>query len=86
MNVEVRMFASLIQYLPPGAKGKRARVQVPAGATVQDLAEHLGLGEVPCVVMVNGEQAHWQVRLSEGDVVSFFPPIAGGGLSGRGLC
>lgn len=30
------------------------------------------------MVAVNDEMAHWDSSLSEGDVVLFFPPVAGG--------
>jgi molybdopterin converting factor small subunit len=31
-----------------------------------------------CKVAVNGEMAGWETRLQSGDVVLFFPPVAGG--------
>ena len=31
-----------------------------------------------CKVAINGEMARWDARLETGDVVLFFPPVAGG--------
>jgi len=31
-----------------------------------------------CKVAINGEMAPWDARLNSGDVVLFFPPVAGG--------
>jgi molybdopterin converting factor subunit 1 len=31
-----------------------------------------------CKVAINGEMARWDARLQSGDVVLFFPPVAGG--------
>jgi molybdopterin converting factor small subunit len=31
-----------------------------------------------CKVAVNGEMSGWDTRLKSGDVVLFFPPVAGG--------
>ncbi len=78
MRVEVRMFAALARYLPPGSVGKRAVVELPPGATVDDLARTLGLGDAPASILVNAEARYRLTVLREGDVVSFFPPLAGG--------
>jgi molybdopterin converting factor small subunit len=31
-----------------------------------------------CKVAINGEMARWDAQLESGDVVLFFPPVAGG--------
>lgn len=79
MKVEVRLFAQLSEYLPPGAKGRRARIDVPAASSVRDMAQHLGIPEDTAgVTLINGQQAGPDTVLAENDVVSLFPPIAGG--------
>ena len=78
MKVEVKLFSTLTKYLPPGAKGKKAVVELENKATVDALAEKLGFADVSCVMMLNDEQVHRAAKLKEGDVVSFFPPLAGG--------
>lgn len=79
MKVEVRMFANLAKLLPPGSQNKRATMTVKKGTTVDELLERLKVPEkVTNIVMVNGVQGDRAAELKEGDVVSVFPPIAGG--------
>ena len=80
MKVEVRLFANLAKLLPPGSQNKRATVTVKKGATIADLFDKLKLPlETTNVVMVNGvHRGDKGAELDEGDVVSVFPPIAGG--------
>lgn len=78
LKVEVRLFAALARYLPPGSVGKRAMLELPEGATVGDLARRLGLADVPATALVNGHSRHHATILRDGDVVSFFPPLGGG--------
>ncbi len=78
MKVEVWLFSTLSQYLPPDSKGKKAVVELPENATLTDLADHLGLHSETVTVTINDEQAHWGLKLEDGHQVSFFPPLAGG--------
>lgn len=84
MKVEVKLFASLSNYLPAEARRvNRLEVQAAPGATVRDL---IGQFQVPpercALVLVNGHfvpPAAWQDRiLAEGDVLAIWPPVAGG--------
>ena len=90
MIIEVELFATLVPYLPPEHDSHgRARVDLPDGATVADLASRLGIPpELPRIVLVNGEDAEADHRLAPEDQVTFFPPLAGGGsppLAGGGF-
>ncbi|MBI4012847.1 MAG: MoaD/ThiS family protein [Candidatus Rokubacteria bacterium] len=79
MKVEVRLFATLAQYLPPNSKGNTASVDLPEEITVEALVARLGLSDdLPTVTLVNGLDATPGQRLSDGDVVSLFPPLSGG--------
>ena len=79
MKVEVRMFANLAKLLPPGSQNKRTTMTIKKGMTVDDLMNRLKIPEkVTNIVMVNGVQGDRDAELKEGDVVSVFPPIAGG--------
>ena len=82
MTVEVELFATLTSYLPPGHDSDgRARVDLPDGATVAELASRLGIPpDLPRIVLVNGEDAEADHRLAPDDRVTFFPPLAGGGF------
>ena len=79
MKVEVRLFALLERYLPPGAQGDGAALDVPAGTTVRDVVTSLQIPtELSCLTVVNGRDAPPEQVLAPGDVLSMFPPLAGG--------
>jgi molybdopterin converting factor small subunit len=79
MKVEVRLFATLQSYLPPGARGDSISLEVPAGATVRDVVESLQIpSEVDCLTVVNGRDAAPDHVLSPGDELAMFPPLSGG--------
>ena len=79
MKVEVRLFANLAKLLPPGSQKKRATVIVKKGTTVEELQDKLNIPpKITNIIMVNGVHRKRETELNEGDVVSMFPPIAGG--------
>ncbi len=78
MKVKVKLFGPLKEKLPPEKRQFPIEVEVPDGATVQDVANLLGIGNVGAVILINDQEAHRAKQLSDGDVVSFFPPLAGG--------
>lgn len=80
MKIEVRLFATLRDVLPPGpAATGTTTIDLPAGATVADVGRVLGIpGDLARVALVNGEDAGPERRLRDGDVVTLFPPLAGG--------
>ncbi|MFA0754246.1 MAG: hypothetical protein IMHGJWDQ_002031 [Candidatus Fervidibacter sp.] len=91
MRVKVKLFGPLMERMPPEKRRMPIEVEVPDEATVQEVAEALGIGDIGAVILVNDQEAHRGKRLKEGDVVSFFPPLAGGkrpsccGMEGVGL-
>jgi sulfur-carrier protein len=79
VEVDVRLFANLADYGPPGARGGAARVEMPDGATVRDLLHRLRVpDEVPRVLLVNGRDVDLAVELHPDDVVDVLPALAGG--------
>jgi len=79
VKVEVRLFANLAKLLPPGSQKKRSTINVKKGATVDELLERLNIPpKITNIIMVNGKHQGRDIELSEGDVLSVFPPIAGG--------
>ena len=79
MKVEVRLFANLAKLLPPGSQKKRTTVTVKKGTTVDELLEKLNIPpKITNIIMINGVHQKREAELNEDDVVSVFPPIAGG--------
>ncbi len=79
MKVEVQLTATLAVYLPPGTRGDRAVLDMPAGATVEHVIRLLKLPPgLERLTVVNGRDASPQHELADGDILSVFPPLAGG--------
>ena len=79
MKIQVALYATLSQYLPPGAQNRKAMIEVRDGVTVRDVLNQLGIPqELPNILLVNGRQASEETALKDGEVVSVFPPLAGG--------
>lgn len=80
MHVTLRLFATLRQYLPPG-QPEETVVELPAGTRVQELIDRFGLPPpLTQLVLIHGVNiGRDRTRmLVEGDIVSIFPPVAGG--------
>lgn len=78
MKIKVKLFGPLRKRLPADTKGRVAEIDLPEQATIDDLAIYLGIEEEPAVVSLNDQESHRGRKLQEGDVVAFFPPLAGG--------
>ena len=78
MKVTVVFFGDFARFKPAGWQTKRGSVELPKSATIDTLAQELGIGDEPAVVMLNDAQHHRGAELSDGDTVTFLPPIAGG--------
>lgn len=83
MQITVKLFAALSEYLPPGAVRNVAPLTVVDGASVGEVVEQLRLpGELVHLVLVNGvyinPEERLACRLKEGDVLAIWPPVAGG--------
>jgi sulfur carrier protein ThiS len=77
MRVQIRRFAMLRQYGPPGEDP--TALDVPQGTSAADLLARMGIPTgVDTVILVNGRHAVGQTPLAEGDVVTLFPPVEGG--------
>ena len=78
MIVRVLLFARLKRE----AEIEHAEVDVPAGASVREVArqvsERFGVSLGGCMVAVNEQYATPDTPLSENDEVAFLPPVAGG--------
>jgi molybdopterin converting factor small subunit len=80
VRVSVKLYALLRKHHPGPNRSLPLEVDLPPGATVQDLANHLGQTisiPVPIVksVFVNNQAASLATVLSDGDQVGLFPPV-----------
>ena len=76
--VHVRLFAALRRFLPPGVDDPIERT-LPAGATVVDLLNAIGVPEdIDPTVAINGELAERQDALPNGADVMVLSPMEGG--------
>lgn len=83
MNVRVKLYAMLAKYLPAGAAKNQVDLPVIDGADVQTVLSNLNLPDEMChLVLVNGSYLSPSERsghkLSEGDHLAVWPPVAGG--------
>lgn len=77
MIINLKFFASLRQYMP-GDKDE-SWVDVQMESTVGEVLDYLKVPpDKPKIYMVNGVHAERETLLKEGDVLSVFPPVAGG--------
>lgn len=83
MNMYIEFYASLMKYLPPGKSRFRRAIKVEDSLKLSRLIERFHiLPEQAHLVLVNGLYVYAEARegreLQEGDVVSIWPPVAGG--------
>ncbi|MCB1484767.1 MAG: MoaD/ThiS family protein [Hyphomicrobiaceae bacterium] len=83
MQVSLKLYASLGAYLPDSAEKNVAQIDVAEGTTIRELLDRYNVPPQAChLVLLNG---HFQapavrgaVKLSPGDAVAVWPPVAGG--------
>ncbi len=84
MEVTLKLYATLADYLPAAARSEHAiRLDVAPDTTIDELTAPFNLpGRLVHLVLVNGvyvaREARHSHRLGSGDVVAIWPPIAGG--------
>jgi molybdopterin converting factor small subunit len=80
VKIEVQLFATFAAFLPLEAQpAGTAIVEVSEGSTTDDVAAVLGIPlTIARATLVNGQEAGYDQPLVAGDVVTLFPPLAGG--------
>ena len=79
MEIEVKLFATLRDFLPEGSSRFSCRMGIDGQTRVQDILARLKIPEeMPKIILVNGIHGKKEQALKDGDVLSVFPPVAGG--------
>ncbi len=82
MAITLKLFSSLMEYLPSGSEGNTVIVRVQGSLSCNQLIDRYGIPrDVVQVTMVNGQYLSPELRdqpLSDGDTVSVWPSIQGG--------
>ena len=84
MKVNIEFYASLMKYLPPGTSRFRREITIDDGVTLTNLIRQFNISDEEAhLVLVNGHFVNCGEdrdarKLSEGDTVSIWPPVAGG--------
>ena len=79
MEIEVKLFATLREYLPKGSSQFSCKMKIDGSTRVQDILLKLNIPEqIPKIILINGVHGKKEQILKEGDVLSIFPPVAGG--------
>ena len=78
----LELYASLMHLLPPGTSRHKREIKVTEGTTVQNVIDQFHIPmESAHIVLVNGVfvcEDRTQHILKEQDVLSIWPPVAGG--------
>lgn len=83
MQVTLKLYAQLGQYLPPHALRNEVPVEIPDGTSIWDLVDAYNVPRTMChLVLVNGvfkaPALRDAVKLQPGDALAIWPPVAGG--------
>ena len=83
MKMHIELYASLMAKLPPGNERFRRTLDVEEGANIQQIIDRFGItDEEAHIVLLNGHficgEDRSQKLLQANDVVSIWPPVAGG--------
>ena len=82
MNITIKLFATLRKYSSDTTTGTSV-LTLKEGMSVQEVLEQLHLPpDIPKIILVNGLQRSSADVLEDGDILSVFPPIAGGSSCG----
>ncbi len=79
ITVKVKPFATLRRHFPDVEIGGGVTVELPDGATIEQLLQKLDLPRAHVkVIFVNGTVQSRDHTLSDGDEIGVFPPVGGG--------
>lgn len=74
MKITVKLFATLRK-----GRFEEKIMDLPVGVNIDQVVRQIALPEKDVnLIFINGRNADFNTPLSEGDTVSFFPPVGGG--------
>ena len=78
MKITLRLFATFRDHLKEHTNGS-CEIILPESAAVQDVLSLVRIpDDIPKIILLNGVQKKAADILHDGDILSVFPPIAGG--------
>lgn len=78
IHITLKLFGGYLRFLPCDGEGHACDVEVPEGATVDDVLRRFEVPTEDRVVLVNGRVTPLDRVLEEEDVLAAFPALAGG--------
>jgi len=79
MSITIKLFATIRRYQPQLAPGENLSLEISPCVSVSQILDCLGIpAGAAAITMVNGRVQKPDHVLSDGDVLSVFPPVAGG--------
>jgi len=79
MKIEIKLLGHFGEFLPPGSEKHSCRLELEEVTTVGEALERLKIpNSIPMIILVNGIHRTLENLLKPGDVLSVFPPVAGG--------
>lgn len=79
MEVELRLYATLVKYAKKNKIPQFSTIELEEGMTLANFLKKFGiLHEHVRIAMVNGKRAELDQVLQDGDRVGLFPPVGGG--------
>ena len=83
MQITLKLFATLMDYLPENADQHAVRIEVPEQASANFVIDQFKVPrEMAHLVLLNGIYLHPNERdkpgFREGDTLAIWPPVAGG--------
>lgn len=79
MNIQIKLYANLVKFLPEGSIEKQTPLSVPEEITIKEVLVKLGIPHsMARLIVVNGVNRKPDYVLQEGDSLSIYPHFAGG--------
>ncbi len=83
MTITLKLYATISELLPPGARENSAQIEIPDNATLNWVIDEYKVPrELAHLVLVNGlfhcDSDRDGVILKDGDTLAIWPPVAGG--------